>query len=59
MPEEPELTPAQEIERLRQRIAELERINEQLKQMKNLASKPDDRPINCATCHRGSIEPER
>lgn len=32
-------------------------INEQLKQMKNLKSGPDDRAINCSTCHRGGIDP--
>jgi Photosynthetic reaction centre cytochrome C subunit len=32
-------------------------INEQLKQMKNLKSAPDDRFINCSTCHRGGIDP--
>jgi Photosynthetic reaction centre cytochrome C subunit len=32
-------------------------INEQLKQMKNLKSAPDDRAINCSTCHRGGVSP--
>ena len=32
-------------------------INEQLGKMQNLASKPDERAINCSTCHRGAIDP--
>jgi hypothetical protein len=32
-------------------------INEQLKKMQNLETKPQDRPINCATCHRGAVNP--
>lgn len=32
-------------------------INDQLKQMKNLKSAPDDRFINRSTCHRGGIDP--
>lgn len=32
-------------------------INQQLRRMKNLESSLDDRPINCATCHRGEIDP--
>ncbi len=32
-------------------------INQTLGKMKNLESEPDDRPINCATCHRGAINP--
>ena len=32
-------------------------INQQLAKMKNLEPKPEDRFINCATCHRGSVDP--
>jgi hypothetical protein len=32
-------------------------INEQLDKMQNLAQKPEDRPINCITCHRSAISP--
>jgi multidrug efflux pump subunit AcrB len=32
-------------------------INEQLGKMQNLASKPEQRAINCSTCHRGAIDP--
>jgi hypothetical protein len=32
-------------------------INEQLLKMQNLASQPEKRSINCATCHRGVIKP--
>ena len=32
-------------------------INDQLKQMKHLKSPPDDRSINCSTCHRGGTDP--
>lgn len=32
-------------------------INEQLGKMQNLASKPEERAINCSTCHRGAIDP--
>ncbi|HEX9944298.1 MAG TPA: c-type cytochrome [Thermoanaerobaculia bacterium] len=32
-------------------------INEQLKKMQNLEGSPEDRAINCSTCHRGAIDP--
>jgi len=32
-------------------------VNEQLRKMQNLETPPDDRPINCFTCHRGAINP--
>ena len=32
-------------------------INQQLAKMENLEGKPEDRFINCATCHRGAIKP--
>ena len=35
----------------------IELINQQLAKMTNLKSAVDDRPINCATCHRGAIDP--
>jgi hypothetical protein len=32
-------------------------INEQLGKMQNVQGKPEERFINCATCHRGEIDP--
>jgi len=32
-------------------------INEQLRKLQYLAVDPDKRSINCAACHRGSIDP--
>jgi hypothetical protein len=32
-------------------------INERLDKMQNLTQRPQDRPINCVTCHRGAISP--
>jgi len=32
-------------------------INQRLGQMENLESAPEDRFINCATCHRGATDP--
>jgi hypothetical protein len=32
-------------------------INQTLRKMKDLSSEPDERPINCATCHRGAANP--
>jgi hypothetical protein len=32
-------------------------INEELGRMQNLQSKPEQRFINCTTCHRGAINP--
>ena len=32
-------------------------INQQLARMQNLRSSADERAINCATCHRGAIDP--
>ncbi|HEY2934322.1 MAG TPA: c-type cytochrome [Acidobacteriota bacterium] len=32
-------------------------INEQLGKMQNLETKPQERAINCSTCHRGAINP--
>ena len=34
-------------------------INSQLRNMKNLDLPPDDRNINCFTCHRGKINPNK
>lgn len=34
-------------------------VNEQLRKMQNLETPPDDRPINCFTCHRGAINPNK
>ena len=32
-------------------------VNQTLAKMKNLTSAPDERSINCATCHRGKTDP--
>jgi len=32
-------------------------INQQLGRMENLEGSPQDRFINCATCHRGRVDP--
>jgi hypothetical protein len=32
-------------------------INQTLAKMNNLSSAPEERFINCATCHRGRIDP--
>ncbi len=32
-------------------------INERLRSMENLEDKPEERAINCSTCHRGQIDP--
>ena len=32
-------------------------INQTLAKMKNLTAAPDERFINCATCHRGKTDP--
>src|SRR5262245_739537 len=32
-------------------------INQQLARMQNLKSPEDERAINCATCHRGAVDP--
>lgn len=32
-------------------------INQQLAKMDNLGSDPQNRAINCSTCHRGAIQP--
>jgi hypothetical protein len=32
-------------------------INKKLEKMQNLVDKPQERYINCATCHRGAIDP--
>ena len=34
-------------------------INDQLAKMQNLDLKPEERFINCSTCHRGSINPNQ
>ena len=34
-------------------------VNQQLAQMKNLETPPDDRSISCIACHRGTINPNR
>jgi hypothetical protein len=33
-------------------------VNDRLRLMQSLETPPDDRPINCFTCHRGAIRPE-
>jgi hypothetical protein len=32
-------------------------INDQLGKMENLEIKPQERFINCTTCHRGAVNP--
>lgn len=32
-------------------------INEQLRKMQNLKTEPQERAINCSTCHRGAVNP--
>ncbi len=34
-------------------------VNDQLRSMQNLETPLDDRPINCFTCHRGTINPNK
>lgn len=34
-------------------------VNQQLRKMQNLETPPDNRPINCFTCHRGTINPNK
>jgi hypothetical protein len=34
-------------------------INTQLREMQELQTEPGNRPINCRTCHRGLVIPER
>jgi hypothetical protein len=34
-------------------------INQRLQRMDNLTSTPEDRPINCNTCHRGQKDPHQ
>lgn len=34
-------------------------INERLRGMQNLEAPPDDRTINCFTCHRGTVDPTK
>jgi hypothetical protein len=34
-------------------------VNEQLTKMQNLEHKPEERYINCNTCHRGAIDPNQ
>jgi hypothetical protein len=34
-------------------------INQELAKMSDLESDPEDRFINCGTCHRGSLRPQR
>jgi len=35
------------------------RINQELGKMKSLRGTPDERAINCAACHRGSLDPTK
>ena len=35
------------------------RINQALGRMKELDSLPEDRFINCGTCHRGTLHPQK
>ena len=32
-------------------------INEQLRSLKNLEGKPEEKFVNCGTCHRGHVDP--
>jgi hypothetical protein len=34
-------------------------INDALRKMQNIEIPPDNRPINCFTCHRGAIDPTK
>jgi Photosynthetic reaction centre cytochrome C subunit len=34
-------------------------INDRLRNMQNLEAVPDDRTINCFTCHRGTVDPTK
>lgn len=41
----------------REMIAMNRMINEHLKNLKHLEGKPEERFVNCTTCHRGRIDP--
>ncbi|MFN0111844.1 MAG: photosynthetic reaction center cytochrome c subunit family protein [Blastocatellia bacterium] len=43
----------------REMVLMLKTISERLEKMKGLNSKPEDRGINCATCHRGAVIPRQ
>jgi hypothetical protein len=41
----------------REMIAMNKMINEQLRSLKNLEGKPEEKFVNCTTCHRGQVDP--
>jgi Photosynthetic reaction centre cytochrome C subunit len=41
----------------REMMAMNKMINEQLRTLKNLEGKPEDKFVSCSTCHRGQVDP--
>jgi 3-oxoacyl-ACP reductase-like protein len=41
----------------REMMAMNKMINEQLRSLKNLEGKPEEKFVNCTTCHRGRVDP--
>lgn len=41
----------------REMMAMNKTINEQLRSLKNLEGKPEEKFVNCTTCHRGKVDP--
>ena len=41
----------------REMMAMTKAINEQLRSLKNLEGKPEEKFVNCSTCHRGQVDP--
>ncbi len=41
----------------REMMAMTKAINEQLRGLKNLEGKPEEKFVNCSTCHRGQVDP--
>lgn len=41
----------------REMMAMNKAINEQLRSLKNLEGKPEEKFVNCTTCHRGQVDP--
>jgi photosynthetic reaction center cytochrome c subunit len=41
----------------REMMAMNKAINEQLRGLKNLEGKPEEKFVNCSTCHRGQVDP--
>ena len=41
----------------REMMAMNKMINEQLRSLKNLEGKPEEKFVNCTTCHRGQVDP--